>query len=168
MTNCEMGSLTLCALNFDFIRHKIVMISKKPISRCLAVESRSSAIVEVCRHILSEIEANNFSQDDIFAVHLAVEEAFINAVKHGNKMDPGKEVKISYSVSLDKVEVSLTDEGHGFNPTTVPDPRYGQNLYKTEGRGLFLMRAYMDVVDFNEQGNGVRMVRYRERPALES
>ena len=151
------------------------MISKRPkrcvghvprdqgneITHSLAVESRPVAIVEAWNCILSEIEANDFSQDDIFAVHLAVEEAFVNAVKHGNKMDPGKEVKIDYSVSLDKIEISLTDEGGGFNPVDVPDPRYGENLYKSEWRGLFLVRAYMDVVDFNEQGNCVHMVKYK-------
>ena len=142
------------------------MASRRPISRSVAVESTSSAIVEVCRRLLSEIEANNFSQEDIFAVHLALEEAFTNAIMHGNKMSPDKGVKIDYSVGLDKVEISMTDEGEGFDPDAVPDPRYGDNLYRTEGRGLLLMRSYMDVVEFSEHGNSVRMVRYKEKPRL--
>ena len=142
------------------------MASRRPISRSVAVESTSSAIVEVCRRLLSEIEANNFSQEDIFAVHLALEEAFTNAIMHGNKMSPDKGVKIDYSVGLDKVEISMTDEGEGFDPDVVPDPRYGDNLYKTEGRGLLLMRSYMDVVEFSEHGNSVRMVRYKGKPRL--
>lgn len=142
------------------------MASKGPVSYSAAVESRASAIVGICKQILSELEGNGFSKDDIFAVHLALEEAFINAVKHGNKMDPAKKVKIEYSVGPDKVEVSVTDEGDGFDPQTVPDPRSGKNLYKPEGRGLFLIKSYMDMVRFNEQCNCVYMVRYKEKPPL--
>jgi serine/threonine-protein kinase RsbW len=142
------------------------MASKTPISRSVAVESRPSAIVKVCERLLSEIKANDFSEEDVFAVHLALEEAFINAIKHGNKMNTGKKVKIDYSVGLDKVEVSMADLGDGFDPDSIPDPRVGKNLYKTEGRGLLLMRSYMDVVEFNERGNCVRMVRYKEKPRL--
>ncbi len=142
------------------------MEPRAPISRSVAVASKSSAIVGVCRRILSEIEAYGFDKEDIFAIHLAIEEAFINAIKHGNKMDPDKEVKIDYSISPDKVEIFVTDLGNGFDPGSIPDPRRGENLYKAEGRGLLLMRSYMDVIEFNESGNGVRMVRYKEKPRL--
>jgi len=81
-------------------------------------------------------------------------------------MSSDKEVKIDYSVGLDKFEVSMTDEGEGFDPAAVPDPRYGENLYKPAGRGLLLMRSYMDVVEFNEGGNSVYMARYRGKPQL--
>ena len=138
------------------------MVSRTPVNRSVVVESAPSAIVGECRWILSELEANNFSQDDIFAVHLALEEAFINAVKHGNKMNLDKEIKIDYLVGRDEVEISMMDEGNGFDPDVVPDPRCGENLYKTEGRGLLLMRSYMDVVEFNERGNRVRMVRCKK------
>ena len=127
------------------------------------MESISSALTSVREGILSELKANSFGEEDIFAVHLALEEAFINAVRHGHKMDPVKGVKIDYSVALDKVEVTVTDEGEGFDPEAVPDPRYGDNLYKPEGRGLFLMRSYMDAVEFNERGNSVCMVKYKEK-----
>ncbi|MHC4460949.1 MAG: ATP-binding protein [Planctomycetota bacterium] len=142
------------------------MASEIPISRSIALESTPTAIVEVCRWILSKLQEKGFSQEDTFAVHLALQEAFTNAVRHGNKMSPNKEVKIDYSVGLDKFEVSLTDEGEGFDPDAVPDPRYGDNLFKPEGRGLLLMRSYMDVVEFNEHGNGVYMARYRGKPQL--
>jgi serine/threonine-protein kinase RsbW len=142
------------------------MASKKSATRSMVIESTPFAIVEVCELILPKLKANNFSQADIFAVHLALEEAFINAIKHGNKMNPDKEVKINYSVSLDKVEISMTDQGDGFDPEAIPDPRCGENLYKSEGRGLLLMQSYMDVVEFNERGNSVRMVRYKEKPRL--
>jgi serine/threonine-protein kinase RsbW len=139
---------------------------KTPATRSIAIESKPSSIVEVCKQILPKLEALNFSSEDIFAVHLALEEALINAIKHGNKMDPKKEVKIEYLISSDKVEISMTDQGKGFNPEVVPDPRLGENLYKSEGRGLLLIQSYMDEVEFNKQGNSVRIVRYKEKPRL--
>jgi len=140
------------------------MALKTPISRSIVIKSVPTAIDGVCEQIILELKANNFSQEDIFAVHLALEEAFLNALKHGNKMDAKKEIKIDYSMDLGKIEISLTDKGDGFDPESVPDPRCGENLYKTEGRGLLLMRSYMDVVRFNERGNSVHMVRYKQKP----
>ncbi len=151
------------------IRRKIFvsrMVSKASINCSIVVKSRPSAIVRVCEQILSKLEANGFDNDDIFAVHLALEEAFLNAVKHGNKMDPAKEVKIDYSVGLDRIEISMTDEGEGFEPASVADPRYGEGLYRPGGRGLLLMNSYMDMVTFNEKGNGLYMIRYKEKPRL--
>ncbi len=142
------------------------MAPEEPINRSVVVESEPSVIADVCKQVLSELEVKGFSKDDIFAVHLAMGEAVINAIKHGNKMDPGKKVTINYSMDSDKVEVSVSDDGEGFNPEVVPDPRCGANLYKPQGRGLLLIRSYMDVVKFNENGNAIHMVRYRERPRL--
>ncbi len=142
------------------------MALETPISGSECVESEPSAINDIYGRIMSSLKGNGFSEEDIFAVHLAMEEAFLNAIKHGNKMDAGKKVRIDYSVGLDKVEISLTDQGEGFNPETVPDPRFGENLYKLAGRGLLLINSYMDVVEFNKHGNCVRMVRYKEKPDL--
>jgi serine/threonine-protein kinase RsbW len=142
------------------------MAVKTSATRSMAVASTPSAITEVCKGILPKLKVYDFSQEDIFAVHLALEEAFINAIKHGNKMNPKKEVKIDYSVGSDKVEISMTDEGEGFNPEAVPDPRLGENLYKSEGRGLLLIQSYMDEVEFNKRGNRVRIVRYKEKPRI--
>lgn len=142
------------------------MASEASISCSIVVESKPSAVVEVCRQILPKLEANNFGKDDIFAVHLTLEEAFLNAVKHGNKMDPTKKVKVDYSVDSDKVEICITDEGNGFQPDAVADPRFGEGLYEPGGRGLLLMNSYMDTVKYNERGNSVYMLRYKEKPHL--
>ncbi|MHC4521119.1 MAG: ATP-binding protein [Planctomycetota bacterium] len=140
------------------------MASEAPIQCSIVVESKPSALGEPCRRILSAMEEKGFSQDDVFAVHLAVEEAFLNAVKHGNKMDPLKTVTIDCLVDQTKVDIRLTDEGEGFNPESIPDPRVGENLYRPEGRGLLLINAYMHVVEYNDPGNGLRMVRYKDGP----
>lgn len=142
------------------------MASKTRISRSIAITSVPPSILGVCTEILSELKAKDFSEEDIFAVHLAVQEAFLNAIQHGNGMDVSKKVKIDYSIDTDRVEISMSDEGNGFDPEGVPDPRVGENLYKIEGRGLLLMRSYMDEVRFSRRGNCVHMVRYKEKPPL--
>jgi serine/threonine-protein kinase RsbW len=133
------------------------------ITRSVVVSSTPSAVVDVFNQIQPALQANNFSEEDIFAVHLSLEEAFINAVKHGNKMEPRKAVKVDYSIEPDKVEICMTDEGEGFDPEVIPDPRYGDNLYKPAGRGMLLMRSFMDVLEYNQKGNSLRMIRYREK-----
>lgn len=140
------------------------MTPKAPISCSIVVESKPSAVVGVCKQILTKLEANKFGKDDIFAVHLTLEEAFLNAVKHGNKMDPTKKVKVEYYVDPEKVDISITDEGNGFEPENIADPRFGEKLFEPGGRGLLLMNSYMDIVEYNEQGNSVHMVRYKEKP----
>jgi serine/threonine-protein kinase RsbW len=140
------------------------MASEVPIRSSIIVESKPSGLREPCERLLSLLEEKGYTQDDIFAVHLALEEAFLNAVKHGNRMDPTKKVMLEYLVDDEKVEIRMADEGKGFDPRSIPDPRLGENLYRPEGRGLLLMTTYMDVVEYNEQGNALRMVRYRKRP----
>jgi serine/threonine-protein kinase RsbW len=140
------------------------MAFKAPIHSSIVVESRPSSLKEPCRRLLSILGAHGFTQDDVFAVHLAIEEAFLNAVKHGNKMDPTKKVGFEYLVDDEKVEIRMEDEGSGFNPGSIPDPRMGEYLYRPEGRGLLLIHAYMHLVEYNEQGNRVRMIRYKNRP----
>ena len=142
------------------------MTSKMPASYSIVVESKPSAIVSVFEQIRSTLIDNNFGKDDIFAIHLTLEEAFLNAVKHGNKMDPTKKITVEYSVDADKVEISIKDQGPGFKPDTVEDPRFGENLFKPGGRGLLLMNSYMDMVKYNPEGNCVYMIRYKEKPYL--
>jgi serine/threonine-protein kinase RsbW len=141
------------------------MTAETPIRCSVIVHGRPSELVPARQKILSTLEARGFVKDDIFAVHLALEEAFLNAVKHGNKMDPTKKVTIEYTVDAEKIEMRMTDEGEGFDPGSVPDPRVGDNLFRPEGRGLLLISSYMHVVEYNDRGNRVRMVRYKGRPA---
>ncbi len=134
-----------------------------PISRSIVVSSTPSAVVDVFSQIQQGLQSAGYSEEDIFAIHLALEEGFINAVKHGNKMETSKAVKIDYTIEPDKIEICMTDEGEGFDPEVIPDPRYGDNLYKPAGRGMLLMRSFMDVLEYNKKGNSLRMIRYREK-----
>ena len=139
------------------------MIPTKPVTRTEVVKSSSSGLSELREWLISQLNSYDYCENDAFAVRLALEEAFYNAVKHGNRMDPNKMVEISFSIAPEKVEVSMTDAGGGFDPNAVPDCRLKENLYKTEGRGLLLIRSYMDTVEFNETGNSVRMVRHKRK-----
>ncbi len=139
------------------------MVVKMPISRSVVVPSTPAAASDVYEPMFQSMKAGTFSEEDIFAVHLALEEAFTNSVKHGNKMEPSKAVKVDYVIDPEKIEICLTDEGDGFDPGVIPDPRYGDNLYKPAGRGMLLIRSFMDVVEYNSKGNSVRMIRYREK-----
>lgn len=137
------------------------MVSSDFVEKTITVKSIHTEVSEQCRRILTKAGQNGFSSEDIFAMHLSMEEAFINAIKHGNKADPNRNITIIYSVTSDRFEISISDEGSGFNYQNLPDPRNEENIYKTEGRGILLMRSYMDKVEFNDSGNSVHMVKFK-------
>ena len=85
-------------------------------------------------------------------------EALSNAILYGNDQDPGKRVKVEITVRGEEVTARITDEGRGFDPTTIPDPTLPDNLDKPGGRGIFLMKSLMDEVRFNEEGNSVTLI----------
>jgi serine/threonine-protein kinase RsbW len=112
--------------------------------------------------ILGECEKNRFSGSDLFAIKLALEEALVNAVKHGNKMDPAKMVRVQYHVTPQRADVAIEDQGPGFSPAELPDPTADENLEMCSGRGILLMRAYMSSVVFNPAGNKVTLTKFNE------
>jgi serine/threonine-protein kinase RsbW len=115
------------------------------------------------RRIQEEIEqllhAHHVNEHDVFSIKLALEEALVNAIKHGNQMDRSKKVRIAYQLLPDRFHLQITDDGPGFDPSDVPDPTAFENLERPCGRGLMLMRHYMTEVAFNERGNGVAMTK---------
>src|SRR5688500_570259 len=96
----------------------------------------------------------------------ALDEAFVNAVKHGNKQDANKLVRITADLSSQEARFTIEDEGEGFDVATIPDPRDPENLFKTSGRGVLLIYNIMDQVEYNERGNRLTMVK-RPDPSLE-
>jgi serine/threonine-protein kinase RsbW len=111
--------------------------------------------------VAAAMAARGYPDRDLFAVRLALEEAIVNAVKHGNECEPGKQVSLRYRVEADHVLTEVEDEGPGFDPHTVPDPREPENLERSCGRGLLLMRAYMTWIRYNARGNCVTLCRRR-------
>ena len=93
---------------------------------------------------------------------IALDEAFVNAVKHGNRQDPNKLVRITADLSSKEARFSIEDEGEGFNVAEIPDPRDPSNLFKTSGRGVLLIYNIMDEVAYNDRGNRLTMVKRPE------
>ena len=109
--------------------------------------------------VLEQVRRMGYGETAWFAIRLALEEALNNAIKHGNRCDPAKAVEISYSVTEQQAEMTVTDQGDGFDPASIPDPTTEENLQKPCGRGIMLMRAYMDEVRFDSKGNTVTLLK---------
>jgi len=122
------------------------------------------AIREAEPDVLARLEDMGYDEDSRFAVRLALEEALVNAMKHGNRMDPDRRVRLAYRVAPDRMEIRISDEGEGFNPVCVPDPTTDENLQRPCGRGIMLMRSYMDCVQYSCCGKEVYMLKYRTPP----
>lgn len=101
-----------------------------------------------------------FDEESLFALRLGVEEALCNAVRHGNQSDAEKTVAIRYLATPERVDIYVSDEGAGFDPNCVPDCTTPENIEKSTGRGIMLMRAYMNLVEYNETGNTVHLVKF--------
>jgi len=105
--------------------------------------------------ILALMQQAGYSEKDLFSMRLAMEEAIVNAIKHGNSDDPAKAVQVRYRVTDREVVTEIEDEGPGFDPRRIPDPLAPENLERPTGRGLFLIRYYMTSVTFNDRGNRI-------------
>ncbi|MBM4093945.1 MAG: ATP-binding protein [Planctomycetes bacterium] len=125
------------------------------------IPSDTEAGHNLVARLLGDLEQLGWEEHDIFGVHLAVEEALMNAIKHGNQKDASKFVEIVYRMSPEAFQIEITDEGDGFDPDDVPDPTEEENLEIPSGRGLMLMRSYMTLVQFNDVGNQVVMEKIR-------
>lgn len=127
-------------------------------------ENIASDLAEA-RRIQNEIEealhAYQFPEKDIFSIRLALEEALVNAIKHGNQMDLSKRVQVNYQITSDRFDVQIQDEGPGYNPDDVPDPTDPENIERPCGRGLFMIRHYMTGVNVLGRGNVIQMHRIR-------
>jgi serine/threonine-protein kinase RsbW len=100
-----------------------------------------------------------FSDDDLFAIDMAMRETVANAVKHGNKFDETKAIEITFLEQVDKFEIAVRDFGNGFEVLNVPDPTDSENIMKTNGRGILFMRNFMDGVEWKEAENGGTIVK---------
>lgn len=94
-----------------------------------------------------------FTGDDLMNLGLAVREATINAMKHGNGMDARKTVRVVFDFDDEGLSVSIRDRGHGFDVEDLPDPTLPENLFRPTGRGVLLMRAFVDRVDVRRNGS---------------
>ena len=119
---------------------------------------------------VSEVEATaekfaaeaGLEEDERFRVTMAVREAAVNAVLHGNEYDPSKKITASFEITGDKLVITIADEGKGLDPDSVPDPLAPENLMRGTGRGIFLIRSFLDEVHFRElhPGTELTLVKY--------
>ena len=126
-------------------------------------EARTASVAEARRWARGVV--TSWDADDLeWELSQLLTEVVTNAVLHGNRKDDNKTVDIVLKSSPDAVEISVHDQGPGFNPEDVPDPTATENLLKTSGRGIFFMRTFMDEVDWlirPEGGTTVRMLKRR-------
>ena len=107
-----------------------------------------------------------FSDEDLHKITMSVREAAVNAVLHGNAYDPDKKITVAYETSPDTLAITITDEGKGLDAATLPDPLAEENLLKTSGRGIFLIRSFMDEVHIRDlhPGTEIQLVKHVSAP----
>jgi serine/threonine-protein kinase RsbW len=130
------------------------------------IPSKAGAGRQVRREVLQQLRQQQWARHDVFSIHLALEEALVNAIQHGNGLDESKQVHIRCRMSEDLMQIEVIDQGDGFNPSVVPDPTDDEHREIPSGRGVMLMRRFMDRVQFNEKGNAVLMEKRRTKPTL--
>lgn len=124
--------------------------------------SAISLMHSVLTYLIARVEKMGVVHPEKSNVFIALDEAFVNAVKHGNKFNHQKLVRITADISSKEARFTVEDEGEGFDVTQIPDPLDPQNLFKTSGRGVFLMYNIMDEVKYNERGNRLELVKRKE------
>ena len=129
------------------------------------VMSSEVRLVDVA-HAASETMAGiaGFEEDDALSVAIAVREAVINAIVHGNRMDPSRRVEVSLQARPRSIRARVRDQGGGFDSGGTPDPTVGDNRLRSSGRGLLVMRAFVDSVDFKfREGHGMEVTLKKNR-----
>lgn len=118
---------------------------------------------EMCLRVA---EAAGFGEDDCYRIGMSVREGVINAFHYGNQEKPEKRIFLAVDLTADKMTIHVVDEGKGFNLADVPDPLAEENLLSTSGRGIFLMRAFMDEFDVvTGRNGGAEIVMSKKLPA---
>jgi serine/threonine-protein kinase RsbW len=134
---------------------------------CYTLESTLESANTVEQAALELAAKSGFDADDCGRIGIAVREATVNAVLHGNQYDPAKRVTVSLESTPESLTIAVRDEGPGLDPATLPDPLAAENFLKSSGRGIFLIRAFMDEVGFPEVSTGteIAMTKFLRTPA---
>ncbi|MEX2215318.1 MAG: ATP-binding protein [Phycisphaeraceae bacterium] len=130
-------------------------------TKVLSIPSDLNAAWNAQQKVMEEVKARGYSENAVFAIRLALDEALNNAISHGNRRDKSKKVHIEYTIGDAAVTITVSDEGTGFDPHHVPDPTLDEFLERPHGRGIMLMRAYMTDVRFGQDGNSVTLIKTR-------
>lgn len=116
---------------------------------------------ELIDQVIEQLVQRGWTQSDRFAIQMGLEEALTNAIKHGNQNDSGKFVTLRVQIDSQEIRIGVEDEGQGFRHSRVRDPTRKSNRKRESGRGVALIRFFMDEVHYNEAGNQLEMVKRR-------
>jgi serine/threonine-protein kinase RsbW len=118
----------------------------------LVLDSTLESVDKAERAALDLAQESGFGEEDLDRIGMSVRECMVNAVVHGNRYNSHKKVHLSLSRTPERFTVRVADQGEGFNPDELPDPRSGDNLLRHSGRGIFLMKAFMDDLQVRSLG----------------
>jgi len=138
------------------------MSPKAPKSFALTIPSRLDEMVTVHALVGEAIKEYKISDELAHWIELTISESMINAIQHGNKSDPTKEASLQISSDGNMIEIIVEDEGRGFTLDKIADPTDGANLLKPSGRGILIIRSFMDEVVLSQReggGSRLRMVK---------
>lgn len=124
-----------------------------------SIPSKLEVLHELIPRLLKKFKAASMHDDDMFVLQLALEEALVNAIKHGNKMNPDLLVAVTIQLSSDEIVITIKDKGEGFDHEVVSNPTQEENINRLSGRGVFLIKNLMDTVEYFDQGSGIRMAK---------
>ena len=131
------------------------------ISGQLILSSHIDAVVRARVELIPKLRRLGYSQSEMFGTQLALEETVTNSVQHGNRNDPQKRITINFVLSPQELWIEVIDEGAGFDLSTVPDPTTPDRLQVPSGRGIFLVRAFMNEVTYQDGGRRVELRKSR-------
>lgn len=149
-TNERCGDSALPLTTAPLLWHEIRRIGSHPDNASRVIGS-----------LLEKLQELDWVEKDIFSIHMAMEEAIINAIRHGNCCCQEKTVEIEIKIYRDQFFARITDQGTGFDPSAVPDPTLDENLDSTSGRGVKLIQSFMDRAAYNQTGNSVELIKQR-------
>ncbi|MDR1142314.1 MAG: ATP-binding protein [Planctomycetaceae bacterium] len=112
--------------------------------------------------VMEQVKLIGWSNKEEFAVNMALEEALVNAIQHGNGSDPAKQVRFSCRLNDQRIYVRIEDEGSGFNPNTIPDPTDPEHIMIASGRGVLLIKNFVSRIQWNEKGNVLEFEKERK------
>jgi serine/threonine-protein kinase RsbW len=107
--------------------------------------------------VLRAMDSFGYRDEDIRKMKIVMNEILANAIGHGNRDDHSKKVALGHKIDGKSIEVAVMDEGEGFDPCAIPDPTLPENLGRDRGRGLYIVRKYVDTIEFNARGNRIKI-----------
>lgn len=129
----------------------------------ITIHSNLKNIRHVVDEVLGYLQSIKTEESLIFDIRLSLEEALINAIRFGNRLNENLTVDVDFTHNGNKIIIAVEDKGKGFDYRNLPDPTREENLLKLKGRGIFLIRHLMDNVEFNKKGNRITMTKHLRR-----